>query len=458
MSDWIIKVEKLCKRYCLRHRQERQRYATLRDVIADRLKRPFRSLRVAFPATEEFWALNDVSFEVSKGEVVGIIGRNGAGKSTLLKILSRITDPSQGRVRLRGRVASLLEVGTGFHPELTGRENIYLNGAILGMTKKEINSKVGAIISFSGVEQFVDTPIKRFSSGMQVRLAFAVAAHLEPEILIVDEVLAVGDAAFQKKCLGKMQHVASQGRTVLFVSHDLAAVEKLCSRAILLETGRCQADGPVCQTIARYQSGLIEGASKHLITRTDREGAGFVKFTGIQMLDANGTERSVFRSGEPLRIRLHYCANGSKPLANSRVSVDFGTWGKIYIVTSTDLHIDGCLTLSPKGFIDCIVEELPLSLGTYYLSPYFELNGVTQDFIEAAAILQVEDGNFYGTGKDYPPGMDGKTVLVRHRWEPATDIGVAGLTAGVRNHGPEGLESQILFSLAQAAGYPTVRP
>ena len=439
MSDWIIKVENLGKRYRLRHKQER--HVTLRDVIADRFKQLFQSWRPVHPAREDFWALKDVSFDVKQGEAVAIIGRNGAGKSTLLKILSRITEPTAGRIRLKGRVSSLLEVGTGFHPELTGRENIYLNGAILGMTKKEINSKFDAIIDFSGVEQFIDTPIKRFSSGMQVRLAFAVAAHLEPEILIVDEVLAVGDAAFQKKCLGKMQDVASQGRTVLFVSHDLAAVEKLCSRAILLGAGGCQADGPTCQTIGCYQSSLVNAASRHLATRTDREGAGFVRFTGIQMLDQNGTERSVFRAGESLRVRLHYCASGGKPLVNSRVSVDFGTWGKIYIVASTELHIDDCLTLSPKGFIDCIVDELPLSLGTYYLSPYFELNGVTQDWVEAAATLQVENGNFYGTGKDYPPGMDGKTVLVKHRWEPARDIGLAGLTAGVREHSPGDIES-----------------
>ena len=442
MSDWIIKVENLGKRYRLRHQQERQRHVTLRDVITDRFKRLFRPPSAVRPANEDFWALKDVSFAINRGEVLGIIGRNGAGKSTLLKILSRITDPSEGRVRLRGRAASLLEVGTGFHPELTGRENIYLNGAILGMTKKEINSKFDAIIAFSGVEEFVDTPVKRFSSGMQVRLAFAVAAHLEPEILIIDEVLAVGDAAFQKKCLGKMEDVASKGRTVIFVSHDLAAVEKLCPRAILLDGGRCQADGPTYQTIARYQSSLVEGASMHLSTRTDREGAGFVRFTGIQMLDENGDERSVFRSGERLRVRMHYCAAGSKQLVNSRVSLDIGTWGKIYIVASTELHIDDCLTLSPKGSIDCIVDELPLSLGTYYLSPYFELNGVTQDFVDAAAILQVEDGNFYGTGKDYPPGMDGKTVLVKHRWEPRIEIDLAGLTAGVSKRSPGYTESE----------------
>lgn len=425
MSDWIIKVENLGKQYRLRHQQGHQRYVTLRDVIADRFKQLFRGSRPVHPALEDFWALKDVSFDVKQGEAVAIIGRNGAGKSTVLKILSRITEPTTGRIRLKGRSSSLLEVGTGFHLELTGRENIYLNGAILGMTKKEIDRKFDAIVEFSGVEQFIDTPVKRFSSGMQVRLAFAVAAHLEPEILIVDEVLAVGDAAFQKKCLGKMQDVASHGRTVLFVSHDLSAVEKLCSRAILLDAGRCQADGPTSETIACYQSSLAEGAAMDLTTRTDRVGAGFVRFTRIQTLDENGAERSMFLSGKPLRVRLHYRANGSKRLVNSRISLEFGTWGKDYFIASTELHINDCLTLCPKGFIDCIVDELPLSLGTYYLSPYFEVNGVSQDFVHAAATLQVEDGNFYGTGKDYPPGWVGKTVLVKHRWEPASEIALA---------------------------------
>src|SRR5260370_9816503 len=214
MSDWIIKVENLGKRYCLRHRYEHQRYIALRDVIADRFKRLFRARHSARSATEHFWALRGVSFEIKQGTCVGIIGRNGAGKSTLLKILSRITEPTEGRVKLRGRVASLREVGTGFHPELTGRENIYLNGAILGMSKAEIKKKFDEIVAFAETEKFLDTPVKRYSSGMYVRLAFAVAAHLEPEILVVDEVLAVGDAAFQQKCLAKMHDVAKHARTV----------------------------------------------------------------------------------------------------------------------------------------------------------------------------------------------------------------------------------------------------
>jgi homopolymeric O-antigen transport system ATP-binding protein len=240
MSEPIIAVERLGKRYRIRHATQRQHYTTLREVMASAMTAPSRLVRRSAhrqPAVEDFWALREVSFEVRNGDVLGIIGANGAGKTTLLKILSRITDPTEGRVTLDGRVASLLEVGTGFHPELTGRENIFLNGAILGMTRAEISQKFDEIVAFAEVEQFLDTPVKRYSSGMYVRLAFAVAAHLEPEILIVDEVLAVGDAQFQKKSLGRMSQVAAGGRTVLFVSHNMHAVENLCTVALRLEHG-----------------------------------------------------------------------------------------------------------------------------------------------------------------------------------------------------------------------------
>jgi homopolymeric O-antigen transport system ATP-binding protein len=428
MSDCIIKVEDLGKRYRVGHSQQGQGYVTLREAIANRWKQVFRG-RPAAGGCEDFWALKNLTFAVKAGESVAIIGRNGAGKSTLLKLLSRITEPTTGRVRLRGRVSSLLEVGTGFHPELTGRENIYLNGTILGMAKKEIDRKLDAIIAFSGVEQFLDTPVKRFSSGMQVRLAFAVAAHLEPEILVIDEVLAVGDAAFQKKCMGKMQDVAAEGRTVLFVSHDLAAVEKLCSRAILLDGGRLLVDSTTTQTIACYQDNLLKGTSADLATRNDRRGTGDVRFTRIQILDGAGREQSVFLSGKPLRIRMHYRAKATKPLEDCRVSLSFNSRGKIYFLASTELVSDDSLTLSPEGCIDCIVDELPLSLGTYYLSPFIEVKGVVQDWLEAAATLHVEDGNFYGTGRDYPKGGEGDTVLVRHRWQVPAESSFA-MSAG----------------------------
>jgi lipopolysaccharide transport system ATP-binding protein len=256
MSSTMISIDDLGKKYTIRHeRLGDQRYRRLSEDLIQGIKRPFHRLTRGSTekgTVEEFWALRDVSFNIGEGEVVGIIGRNGAGKSTLLKILSRITEPTEGRVRLRGRVASLLEVGTGFHPELTGRENIFLNGSMLGMKRAEIRKKFDEIVDFSGVEQFIDTPVKRYSSGMSVRLGFGVAAYLEPEILIVDEVLAVGDAEFQRKCLGKMQSVASLGRTVLFVSHNMTAVNSLCSRAILLDKGRISFEGTSQSAVSRY--------------------------------------------------------------------------------------------------------------------------------------------------------------------------------------------------------------
>src|ERR1700736_125365 len=260
MSDAIITVEGLGKKYRLGQRSN-ERYTALRDVLTDKAKSLFRRngnprSDIRNPQSNEIWALRDVSFEVKQGEVIGIIGRNGAGKSTLLKILSRITEPTTGRVRLKGRVASLLEVGTGFHPELTGRENIFLNGAVLGMTRAEIQRKFDEIIDFAEVEKFLDTPVKRYSSGMYVRLAFAVAAHLEPEILVVDEVLAVGDAEFQKKCLGRMNDVAHEGRTVLFVSHNMQAVRRLCERALLLEDGKLVKEGDVASVAEHYLASI----------------------------------------------------------------------------------------------------------------------------------------------------------------------------------------------------------
>jgi lipopolysaccharide transport system ATP-binding protein len=278
MSDWIIKVENIAKRYRLRHKASRQNYVTLRETIVKGCRAIFSPGKSTRQTEEDFWAIKDISFEIEKGAVVGVIGRNGAGKSTLLKILSRITAPTEGRVRLRGRVASLLEVGTGFHPELSGRENIFLNGAILGMSKTEIRRKFDEIVAFSEIETFLDTPVKRYSSGMYVRLAFAVAAHLEPEVLIVDEVLAVGDAEFQKKCLGKMHDVATTGRTVLFVSHNLQAVSLLCSRGMLLRNGSLAYAGGVKDTIDLYVSTFTQDTDSSA-PPDRRSGSGEYRFT-----------------------------------------------------------------------------------------------------------------------------------------------------------------------------------
>jgi lipopolysaccharide transport system ATP-binding protein len=330
MSDAIITVENLGKRYKIRHQSERQSYVALRDVVAQSMKAPFRFLRgttrrgdngkqghgLVVPGlsssnlrSEDFWALKDVSFEVRRGEVVGIIGRNGAGKSTLLKILSRITEPTKGRVRLRGRVASLLEVGTGFHPELTGRENIFLNGAILGMSKDEIKRKFDEIVAFAEIEKFLDTPVKRYSSGMYVRLAFAVAAHLEPEILIVDEVLAVGDAEFQKKCLGKMEQVSrTEGRTVLFVSHNLSAIRSLCTNAVCLTEGKVTSIGPIEGVIGQYLSSVSQAtnALKKLWANTkDAPGDGTVALRSIGV-KSNGEYRFDVDIDKPIEIEFEF--------------------------------------------------------------------------------------------------------------------------------------------------------
>jgi lipopolysaccharide transport system ATP-binding protein len=293
----VIRVENLGKKYRIQH-QQRERYTALRDVIANRAKSLFRNIRAPrspLPAAEDFWALKDVSFEIKQGEVVGIIGRNGAGKSTLLKVLSRITEPTTGRVAIKGRIASLLEVGTGFHPELTGRENIFLNGAVLGMTKVEIRKKFDEIVAFAEIERFLDTPVKRYSSGMYVRLAFAVAAHLEPEVLIVDEVLAVGDAEFQKKCLGKMSEVAYQGRTVLFVSHNMAAIESLTKRGILLNKGQLQIDTDTRRVTKVYlTSTALSNSQVSINDWGERSGTGEARITGFETRGSNGTAKHTF--------------------------------------------------------------------------------------------------------------------------------------------------------------------
>jgi lipopolysaccharide transport system ATP-binding protein len=313
MAKPIISVKGLSKKYNIAYRE---RYLALRDSIANCLKDPFyflRNRKTRVPAHEDFWALKNISFDVGQGEVVGVIGRNGAGKTTLLKVLSRITYPTAGEVRLCGRIGSLLEVGTGFHPELTGRENIYFNGSILGMRKREIDKKFDEIVDFSGVEKFIDTPVKRFSSGMQVRLAFSVAAYLEPEILLVDEVLAVGDAEFQKKCLGKMKDVSRGGRTILFISHNMSAIHNLCSRVIMLEGGMMFMDSDPETTVSKYlDQNLIVGAcisGKELETKMEgriNRANPSMRFKEIKLLNQNNELCSIFNSNEAIKICVTY--------------------------------------------------------------------------------------------------------------------------------------------------------
>jgi lipopolysaccharide transport system ATP-binding protein len=300
MSDTIISVENLSKRFVISH-EETERYSSLRDAITNNVRNLFsRRKEKKSTSQEEFWALNDLNFEINRGDRVGIIGRNGAGKSTLLKILSRITEPTKGKISINGRVASLLEVGTGFHPELTGRENIFLNGAILGMSRSEIRSKFDEIVDFAEVEQFLDTPVKRYSSGMYVRLAFAVAAHLEPEILIVDEVLAVGDAQFQRKCLGKMRDVSKGGRTVLFVSHNMGTISQLCNKAILLNKGHLISFGDTDRIIDQY---INDSANRiEIIERTEESASNHFKL--LRMCDENLTDRNEYRFDEPVSVMV----------------------------------------------------------------------------------------------------------------------------------------------------------
>jgi lipopolysaccharide transport system ATP-binding protein len=363
--------------------------------------------RGAFGARREMsdtlWALREVSFSIEEGEVVGIIGRNGAGKSTLLKILARITFPTAGRLSVHGRVASLLEVGTGFHEELTGRENIFLNGSILGMKRREVEEKLDAIVSFAGVEQFIDTPIKRYSSGMRLRLGFAVAAHLDPDILIIDEVLAVGDAGFQKKCLNVMGDLRRSGRTVLFVSHNMAAVENLCSRTIWIDSGRIREDGPTRRVIEQYMGSFGGGDSADGFAGAEsRRGTGLIQYTKVEFLGADHQPKGLIRSGDSLILRLHYHAWEPIPFPSFgfRMYTDLGT-----LVTDTSTWAHGIeIPLLPPGdgYVDLEIGLLNLLAGRYHLSLWLSGAGgstMVHDCLENCTRLEVEPGNIYRSGK-----------------------------------------------------------
>ena len=363
MSQPAITVEHLSKRYILKH-QNAEKYTALRDVITNKVKSVVSksSSHSSHQSTEEFWALNDVSFEINAGERVGIIGRNGAGKSTLLKILSRIVTPTKGRITIDGRVASLLEVGTGFHPELSGRENIFLNGSILGMTKREIESKFDEIVDFAEVEKFLDTPVKRYSSGMYVRLAFAVAAHLEPEILIVDEVLAVGDAAFQNKCLGKMKDVAGDGRTVIFVSHNMGAINSLCNKAILLNAGKIQSMGDTEIITGNYFSGNVSNSGEFIIGKNSSDEKVIVE--KIVLRDQRGMVQQNFQFGDNLEVEveLNSLQEYESPYMFIAIKSAKGP------VTNASGLIDGYRTSKfekGKNTIKCTFLNMPLLPGQY---------------------------------------------------------------------------------------------
>jgi lipopolysaccharide transport system ATP-binding protein len=415
MRDTVIRIEGLSKRYLIQH--QGNRHDGLRHVIERMARSPLRWMgtkrREWREKTEELWALRDVSCEVKQGDAVGIIGRNGAGKSTLLKILSRITEPTGGRIRITGRVASLLEVGTGFHPDLTGRENIFLNGAILGMQSAEIRRKFDEIVAFSEIERFLDTPVKRYSSGMYVRLAFAVAAHLEPDILVVDEVLAVGDAAFQKKCLGKMGEVAGSGRTVLFVSHSMEAVRRLCRRAILLEAGTIASDGSAEEVVDAYWH-----AVSSVPTCYENRDHGLV-VTRVALKDSEGRETHDFSPGDDLIIEVYFEARRriERPYFLLIVS---GIHGKCF---TASMLLDGHrpVALHGVGHVACRFKSLPLLPQQRYGVSMSIRASNGQDVIldcpdiESFAVLG-DLGNYGYTGDYHTHASRSTSVVVPYEW------------------------------------------
>lgn len=401
----VISVENLGKKYLISH-QGREPYTALRDVLADGARAFYR--RLFSPGTsqadaqaEEFWALKDVSFEVKQGDRIGIIGRNGAGKSTLLKILSRITEPTKGCVRIRGRVASLLEVGTGFHPELTGRENIFLNGAILGMSRVEIARKFDEIVDFAEIEKFLDTPVKRYSSGMYVRLAFAVAAHLEPEILIVDEVLAVGDVQFQKKCLGKMEDVSAQeGRTVLFVSHNMTSIQALCERVVKLENGTLSADGSPEEIIPSYLLSVALKVEQSVDLSNVPRSAGKINAIKRAWLeDATGLVVNHLVMSREAVLCFEYDLEGNYSSPDFGFGIETIDGNRVFSVNHS---ITGTspLIAPPRGVAKCEISGVPLVPGSYLLSLSIVDNQVEWiDYIERALSFEIVAEDVYGTGK-----------------------------------------------------------
>ena len=404
MSGAAIKVEGLGKKYRIGAHQEH--YKTLRETLAQGSSKAFKRIfhrKDAQPRNETIWALKDVSFEVKPGEVVGIIGRNGAGKSTLLKILSRITEPTEGSVEIHGRVGSLLEVGTGFHPELTGRENIYMNGSILGMRKAEIDRKFDEIVDFAEIEKFLDTPVKRYSSGMYVRLAFAVAAHLEPEILLVDEVLAVGDAAFQKKCLGKMDLVAKEGRTVLFVSHNMLAIENICNSGIVFQNGEINFNGEVSKAIDFYSNLILAPNEIQKIYKVDtikRSGTQEVIIERFYCKDKYGIILSEIKSGDDVVFCFNYYTKNQKNI--KRVDIGFSIhdrYDRILTVLYAKYERQEFEEIPSQGIFTCQINKFPFSPGIYKIGARVTVGGCEADWPkDGIGFIEVKMGDFFGSG------------------------------------------------------------
>ena len=418
MGELALRVERLGKRYRIGTRES---YRTLREVVSDAAKAPIRILtgkNVVRSGPESIWAVKDLSFDIKHGDVLGIIGRNGAGKSTLLKMLARITEPTEGRAEIRGRVGSLLEVGTGFHNELTGRENIFLSGAILGMRKAEIKAKFDEIVAFAEVEQFLDTPVKNYSSGMYIRLAFAVAAHLEPEILIVDEVLAVGDLAFQKKCLGKMNDVSRGGRTVIFVSHNMAAIENICRRGFVMQQGKLVFNGAIQDAIGYYYNQLSatpdpDGHIFDLEKASDRVSliGRFLKRVELYTTNDEPVTEGL-RIGAPLRVRIYF--DLPKPTTSFDMGLGFNNmFGQRVFTAHTffepDRHDEE--RVGEQVFV-CDIPTCTFTPGTYTTRLWLDIGNTEADLIEDACRLSVIESDFYGTGK---VPWNGAFVL-NHRW------------------------------------------
>jgi len=407
VGDAII-VEGLSKQYRIGETHD----TMLRERIMRLLQRPLTKA----PAPETIWALQGVSLRVPQGQVVGIVGRNGAGKSTLLKILSRITHPTAGHFNVQGRVASLLEVGTGFHEELTGRENVFLNGSILGMARKEVARKLDAIVNFAGVERFMDTPIKHYSSGMRLRLGFAVAAHLDPDVLIVDEVLAVGDAGFQKKCINAMEGLRGGGRTVLFVSHNMAAVENLCSRAIWIDEGRVRMDGATQEVIGAYMSSFTGEETAEAELSSNRLGSGELRYRKLEYMSRERKPRKITRTGDDLVLRFHYRAEKVviNPSFGFRLFTELGT-----LITETNHGLHGIHIQKVErgdGYIDLEIDSLNLVPGRYYMSLWItglEGNPIYDGDVRTA--LQVEVADVCGSGREL--SSRNGIVYFPQRWE-----------------------------------------
>lgn len=405
MSKAVIEVSNLSKMYQIGHKVN----FDLRESLISGVKNLFGSQKQT--QTEEIWVLKDINFKVHKGEVLGVIGKNGAGKSTLLKILSRISEPTKGRITMKGRISSLLEVGTGFHPELTGRENIYLNGSILGMTRKEINAKFDEIIDFSGVEQFIDTPVKRYSKGMYARLAFSVAAHLEPEILLVDEVLSVGDAEFQKKSMGKMKDATGHGRTVLFISHNMNAVSNLCTRCIVLKNSRLVFNGNTDEAINFYLTDAenLEQQPK-LALRTDRTGNGKIQFTDIKIeaIKENGEINQIIKTNDTLKVTLFYLTNNLQP--NNQISFNIRfldqSLNKLFTTRFSTQKNDNINI--QKNSICCIIPNLPLVKGSYVIDLVAQENENIADEVTYAETFDVINRGYKFN--------NGCPFLLQHYW------------------------------------------